>query len=117
MKLLGKILLLVLAGLGVLFLLYFAGSKGWLKNTPLKNLDYEQFNVLSQNGLEQAQVLSERAKETTGHLQQILGDKIEVDEQAESQKKNKAIHEKAIEYTRYLYCKQVVDEWEATESD
>ena len=117
MKLLGKILLLALAGLGLVFLLYFAGSKGWLKNTPLKNLDYEQLNFISSENLEQAQMLSERAKETTGHVQQILGDKIEVDEQAESQKKDKAIHQKAIEYTRYLYCKQVVDEWEATDSD
>ena len=115
MKLLGKILLLALAGLGLVFLVYFAGSKGWLKNTPLKNLDYEQLNFISQENLNQAQVLSERAKETTEHVQQILGDKIAVDEQADSEKKEKAIHEKAIEYTRYLYCKQVVEDWEESE--
>lgn len=83
-----------------------------MEGTPLQNLDYENLNPLKKENVEQTQVLTERAKETTEHVQQILGDKIQVDEE----KQDKAIHEKAIEYTRYLYCRQVVDDWEAQNS-
>lgn len=108
MKTLGKLITTIVVILAILYGIYFAGSQGWLANTPFKNLDYQKFNFLQQENLEQTKVLTDRAKETGEHVQQILGDKVEVDEeQAE-----KPFHEKTIEYGRYLYCKQVVEDWE-----
>lgn len=108
MKLIGKILITAGIILAIVYVVYFAGTQGWLKNTPLKNFDYEQLNFLSQESVEQTKVLTERAKETGEHVQHILGDKVEVDEE----RKEKALHEKTIDYARYLYCKQVVTDWE-----
>lgn len=111
MKLLGKIITTVAVILALLYAIYFAGTQGWLKNTPLKNLDYEKFNILRPESLDQTKILTDRAKETGEHVQQILGDKVEVDEE----QKKKSMHEKTIEYARYLYCKQVVEDWEQAE--
>ena len=112
MKLISRLLVIAAVIIVLLYALNFTGAKGWLEGTPLQNIDYESLNPIKKENVEQTQVLTERAKETTEHIQQILGDKIEVDEES----KDKAIHEKAIEYTRYLYCRQVVDDWEAQNS-
>lgn len=109
MKLISRIIVIAAAIIVLLYALNFAGNKGWLEGTPLQNIDYENLNPLTKENVEQTQVLSERAKETTQHIQQILGDKVQVDEEGQ----DKAIHEKAIDYTRYLYCQQVVEDWEA----
>jgi hypothetical protein len=93
---------------GLIYGLYYAGTQGWLANTPLKNFDYEKLNFLSQTNLDQTKVLSSRVKEAGEHVQEVLGDQIEVDEAAEK----KPLHEKTIEYARYLYCQQVVNEYE-----
>jgi len=93
---------------GLIYGLYYAGTKGWLANTPLKNLDFEKLNFLSQGNLDQTKVVSSRVKEAGEHVQEVLGDQIEVDETAEKQ----PLHEKTIEYARYLYCQQVVNEYE-----
>ncbi len=108
MKIIARIIKSAIAITVILYGFYFAGSQGWLENTPFKDTDYEQFNFLQQENLEQTQVLTERAQETSGHIQKILGDKVEVDEG----EKEKALHEKTAEYARYLYCKQVVEDWE-----
>ncbi len=111
MKLIGKIIITILVILAILYGIYFAGTQGWLVNTPLKDLDYNMFNFLQQENLEQTKVLTDRAKETGEHVQQILGDQVEVDED----QAKKPLHEKTIEYARYLYCKQVVEDWENEE--
>ena len=108
MKSLGKIISTIVVIALILYGIYFAGSQGWLNNTPLKDLNYEQFNLLRQENLDQTKVLSDRAKETSEHVQQILGEQVEVDQTT----KEKALHEKTIEYARYLYCKQVVESWD-----
>ncbi|KUK79091.1 MAG: hypothetical protein XD95_0617 [Microgenomates bacterium 39_7] len=109
MKLFGRLVLIVIAILALLYAVYYAGTMGWLEGTPLQTLNYESLNPFKKENVEQTQVLTQRAKETTEHVQQILGDKVKIDEE----KQEKAIHEKAIEYTRYLYCQQVVEDWEA----
>lgn len=109
MKLLKKLVLAVVILLALAYAISYAGKQGWLKNTPLKDLNYEQLNVFEQENVEQAQTLTERAKETGEHVQQILGEKVQVDED----EKEKSLHEKTLEYARYLYCQQVVEDWEA----
>lgn len=108
MKLLKKLALAIVILLALAYTISYAGKQGWLQNTPLKNLNYEQLGVLDQENVEQAQTLAERAKETSEHMQQILGDKVQIDEQ----EKEKSLHEKTLEYARYLYCRQVVEDWE-----
>ena len=111
MKLVGRIVVIIAILLALIFGLYFAGSQGWLQNTPLRDVPYEELNLFSQENVEQAKELTDRAKETGEHVQQILGETVEADEK----KKDKALHEKTIEYARYLYCKQVVEDWERVE--
>ncbi len=113
MKLVKNVFLFGLIIIVVLFGISFANSKGLLKNTPLEQININELDLFSQENIKQTQVLSDRAKETSAHIQQILGDKIEVDEQSHEDQKEKAIHEKTVEYVRYLYCKQVVEDWEA----
>ncbi len=51
--------------------------------------------------------LTERGKVAVEEAQKVLGKAIEVDENSD-----KAAHEKALEYGKYVYCKQVVEDWE-----
>jgi len=108
MKNLGKIVVIIAVMLSVVYGIYFAGSKGWLDKTPLKNLDYSRLNFVNQETMDQTKILTERAQETGEHMQNVLGDQVKVDEEA----KDKTLPEKAIEYGQYLYCKQVVTDWE-----
>lgn len=56
---------------------------------------------------EELKTLTERGKVAVEEAQKVLGKAIEVDENSD-----KAAHEKALEYGKYVYCKQVVEEWE-----
>lgn len=106
-----KLLNLVLIVIIALIAIYFASEQGWLKNTPLKNFDHQQLIFFSQEASEQTKTLSSRAKETGEHVQKVLGDNIEVNEA----QKDKPLHEKTMEYARYLYCKQVVEDYHRQE--
>jgi len=61
------------------------------------------------NTSEQLQILGERAADVTKQAQQVLGKSIQVNE---AEKEKKPLHESALEYGRYMYCKQVVNEYE-----
>ncbi len=108
MKSFKKILFFVFLLLAIAYGLYFAGKQQVLKGTPLEDIDHEKLNLFSAKNLEQTETLTTRAQQTSQHVQKVLGQTVEADEQ----KKDKAIHEKTIEYVRYLYCKQVVTDWE-----
>ena len=82
MKQLGKIAVTIVIILVILYGIYFAGTQGWLEKTPLKSFNYEQLNFLNQESVEQTKILTERAKETTEHMQTVLGDKVEIDQEA-----------------------------------
>lgn len=56
---------------------------------------------------EELKTLTERGKVAVEEAQKVLGTVIEVDDTSD-----KAAHEKALEYGKYAYCKQVVEEWE-----
>jgi hypothetical protein len=55
----------------------------------------------------QLQTLTQRAGEVSQHAQNVLGTSIQVNEGVK-----KPIHESALEYGRYIYCKQVVMDYE-----
>lgn len=57
--------------------------------------------------IEEVGTLTQRGKETAEQAQQVLGKAITVDESSGEQ-----LHERALEYGKYLYCQQVVKEWE-----
>lgn len=69
-----------------------------------KSNNWQQLGADLQN---QTQTLSERAKETGSHVQQVLGSSVQVNEQ-----EKQPIHQRAFDYGRYIYCKAVVEEWE-----
>lgn len=58
---------------------------------------------------DQIEQVAERGKIVSEQIGQVLGDFVQVNEQAEG---NKALHDKAFEYGQYLYCQQVVEVYE-----
>lgn len=69
-----------------------------------------QLAPLSDEASDQLEILSERAQNVASQSQQVLGETIKVNE-ADSGN-DKPAHEKAFEYGRYIYCKQVVEDYE-----
>lgn len=57
---------------------------------------------------EQGSTLLTRSQEMIGHVQKVLGDYVEVNEEEQQ----KSLGEKTLEYAKYQYCKQVVQEYE-----
>ena len=70
-------------------------------NTPV------ELNSL-QGTTEQLVTLSSRAQELGGYAQDVLDGAVQVDTENEQ-----SIQQQAINYGQYLYCKQVVDTFEA----
>ncbi len=95
--------------IGIVGGIYWAGEKGKLANTPLKNFNHKKLNILRDEDVEQAKILSSRVQESGEHVQKVLGENIE----AEEQKPQKSVQAKTLEYIRYVYCQQVVDDWNA----
>jgi hypothetical protein len=113
------ILLLLLLGAGYAF----AVSNNLITTTILPNsittvfdrLAFESTAIESPIASEQTKLLSERASEVGtqlqqvgGQVQQVLGTAVEVAPESADQ----APHERALDYGRYLYCKQVVEQYE-----
>lgn len=115
MKLLIRVAIILACLMLGLYALAYANDQEWLKNSPLSSFQLAKPPQLGEDALEQTQILGERAKETSEHVQQILGDTIEIDQEGTQTQKQKAIHEKTLEYARYLYCQQVVNDWEETD--
>lgn len=99
---------------------YVAQSRGLIKTPPLTQsspLGIQALSAKDQINLENAfieataqiETLSQRSANTANTSSKVLGDFIQVNE-ADSEK---STSEKALEYGRYLYCQQVVKEWEA----
>jgi fumarylacetoacetate (FAA) hydrolase family protein len=61
---------------------------------------------------EQIKILTERSEEVSTEIGKVLGDFIQVNETGE----NQALHEKALEHGQYVYCQQVVEQYEAQQS-
>ena len=74
------------------------------------NEKVEQFEPLTQEAQKQLEIVSERSQNISEQSQQVLGETIKVNEIASSS--DKPMYEKAFDYGRYVYCKQVVDDYE-----
>ncbi len=90
-----------------------------LKATPLapvveklENLDSKKiadgFQNIVQNTETEIFTLSEKTAEVSKHTGNVLNSSVKAATDAEAT----PIHEKAFEYGKYIYCKQVVDDYE-----
>lgn len=102
---------LILGTIGV----YFNSSQ--TKENPLLkmpvvqnalNINSERIEKLSQNTPKELQTLAERGKTVGKHTSNILGSSVEINQE------DQPVHEKAIGYGRYLYCQEVIKEYQAT---
>jgi hypothetical protein len=64
----------------------------------------------------QTKLLSERTQQVSGHVQNVLGAFVQENTDDSSSSAENAssepLHEKAFDYGRYLYCQQVVKDFE-----
>ena len=90
-----------------------------LKSSPLapaveeiENLDTKKLSEDFQKGVQNAEAeitgLSQRTNEVGEHAGNVLGSSIE----PASDENVTPIHEKAFEYGKYIYCKQVVNDYQ-----
>ncbi len=106
-----KPLNIILAAVVLIAVILFAAGQGWLDNTPLEDLKLNQTGSASKQVVEQTKELGSQIGKAGGHVKNVLGDKIEVDEE----QSDKTLQKKTIDYAKYLYCKQVVEEFEKQE--
>jgi hypothetical protein len=103
MKRLFFLLILIILGSAAF---WYARQNGMLSSDETAGISAE-INTLQGNVSQQFSVLSSRAQQLGGHAQNVLGSSVQVDESEPS------LQQKAIEYGQYLYCKQVVESYEA----
>lgn len=72
------------------------------------------FGEVSQTATDQFEIFTERAVDVSNHARAILSTAIQpnVSEDAEQDSTKKPLHETAVEYGQYVYCKQVVESYE-----
>lgn len=97
------ILVLVVLGIGG----FWAYRNGHLEKI-LKKVDREKIDHIATDAQNQTQILTDRAKEASSHVQQVLGEAVQKNE-------DEPVANQALEYGRYLYCKQVVEEYESNQ--
>lgn len=118
-------LLLVVVAVGATFY-YFGDQQKVLstvlpkiKTTPLapvvekvETLNAEELTAEFQRGVKSTEselaTLSQRTTDVSKHAGNVLGSSV----QPVSEENSTPIHEKAFEYGKYIYCKQVVDDYE-----
>lgn len=64
---------------------------------------------LPSNTSEQLEIVTERTGELTGTVGQVLGEAVKVASDSSEQ----TLQERAFDYGRYLYCQQVIKDYEA----
>lgn len=79
----------------------------WREKAPELNLDLEK---LGADGLMQVQTLADKAKDAGSVAQEFVEEVVKVDEN-----KDQNLSEKAFEYGRYIYCQEVVKQYDALE--
>ena len=87
----------------------------WNKEKEIKidevKVEQKDLEKLGTDGLTQIQILADKAKEAGGVAQDFVEDVVKVDESSD-----KNISEKAFDYGRYIYCQEVVKQYEASQS-
>ncbi len=100
-KFLIRISFLVAVGVGAIFM---------SKQRP--NGDFVKEIINNVSG--QTQILTTRGKDISEHVNNILETYIKpATNSSSSSQKNKPIYEETLDYGRYLYCQQVVKDYEA----
>lgn len=132
MKLIKKLFLILLIVVGLSSGVYWANAQGYFNNTPLANISIpeiklpsqisdkiklpekistdginkEKIDEIAQDASTQTKELATKAQEVGEHAQKILGTTVQEGEV------QPPIHERALEYGQYIYCKEVVREYE-----
>jgi hypothetical protein len=87
----------------------------WNKEKEIKldqiKFSQEDVDKIGEDGMSQIQILGNKAKEAGGVAQDFVQEVVKVDESTD-----KNISEKAFEYGRYIYCQEVVKQYEANHS-
>jgi hypothetical protein len=107
--------ILILAGAGYAYASYQGILPDQVPDLPKEKLEElvnktPSFNSFQATTGDQLEVLSSRAKEVGNYAQDAfqLGIKEDTDQ---------PVHEKAIEYGQYVYCKQVVETYENNQTN
>lgn len=83
--------------------------------TPLlektKAIDSDKIAEYAKFNTEELQTISQRGQEVTNQASKVLGVAISESE-TENTESEKPLHTKALEYGRYLYCQEVIKEYE-----
>ncbi|MFZ5376354.1 MAG: hypothetical protein ACOZAN_01635 [Patescibacteria group bacterium] len=84
-----------------------------LQKIPQLNSFFDEKNLatVGQDAKKQTEILSSKAQEVGGHVSNVLGSTVEANEDQPS------LQERAIDYGRYLYCQQVVKDYEKRIAD
>jgi len=87
-------------------------SLPWNKNQSLSlnkiNISSENLNNLEEDGIYQAKILTEKAKNVGDVAQDFVGEIVQTDASDSTQ----GVSERIIEYGRYVYCQEVVKQYE-----
>ena len=96
----------------------FAKQQSWLSeektaliDETLSKINTEDLKNLGEDGLAEIKILSQKAKIAGGVAQEFAQDAIKVKENDD-----KSISDKAFEYGRYIYCQEVVKQYEVSSS-
>ncbi len=99
-------LVMTIATVGVLV----GVNRGWITQKQLQTITRGGAQVIEtgQDTKGQLYILSQRSTQVGGEIQKVLGSYVQVNEAEEET----PLHERAFEHAQYLYCKQVVTEYE-----
>lgn len=103
---------LILIGAAAIHLAY---SRNLIPDTLLDGKPYQlaqQISIQTDTAITTIQPTIQKVQEVNTHSGVVLGSIVQVNEADE----NKQPHEKALDYAQYMYCKQVVDQWDEAQA-
>jgi len=115
MRIVKPFVLLAFLALIVIASINFANQKNLIPNTLLEGKPYQLAQQISQqtnSAITTIQPTIKKVQEVSSQSGTVLGSIIQVNEGDE----NRQPHEKALDYAQYMYCKQVVDQWDKAEA-
>jgi len=116
MRLIRALLVLLLIAGAVIAAMYFAQQRGLIPADLLGGTPFQAANQIAQQTdsfMTTLQPTVTRVQEISTQSGTVLGSIVQVNEADE----NKKPHEKALDYAQYLYCKQVVDQWDEQQAE
>lgn len=102
-----KKIIALLAILGAAAAIYvYAQSNNISLAEEVDSFSEETVKDIRETAVKKLSEVSQKAKEVSEETKKVLGESIQVDDSEPS------LQEKALEYGQYLYCKQMVDNFE-----